>query len=117
MSKIQIINVDGVNYDVEALEPSIEVSNSILTQTINPNTLYVFTNRTNNLVIALGNEIPDKINEFHFILHIGSSAPTITWPSGIVWYGDNQPTIEANKVCEVSILNNVAVFVITNTPS
>jgi hypothetical protein len=39
----------------------------------------------------------------------GSTAPTITWPSGITWFGGSAPTINENKTYQISIQNNLAV--------
>lgn len=41
-----------------------------------------------------------------------STAPTITWPSGIVsWQGGSTPTINASKTYEVSVMGGLALIV------
>ena len=50
------------------------------------------------------------VNHYYIAFNTGSTAPTITWPSGISWYGGNSPVIVANKHYEVSIINNIGVY-------
>lgn len=82
----------------------------ITSQTLAPNTLYVFTDRTNNLTLTLGEPLVGKVSEYHFIIIAGATAPTVTYPDGITWNGGNAPTIAANKIYEISILGNIAAF-------
>ena len=39
-----------------------------------------------------------------------STAPTITWPSGLTWIGGAAPTITGDKTYQISIQNNLAVY-------
>lgn len=88
----------------------IEVANTVASQELAPNTLYKFASRTSALTLTLGTPVSDIANEYHLFLVVGSTAPTITWPTGISWNGGSAPTIAADKTYEVSILNNIAAF-------
>lgn len=94
-------------------ESVVEVTDggSASSQALLPNTLYVFTTRTSNLTLTLTAGETGKVSEYHFFIVAGSTAPTITWPTGISWNGGSAPTIAASKTYEVSILNNIAVFI------
>lgn len=93
-------------------ESVVEITDdgSASSQALSANTLYVFTTRTSDLTLTLTEGETGKVNEYHLFLVIGSTAPTITWPSGISWNGGSAPTIAADKTYEVSILNNVAAY-------
>jgi len=90
--------------------PTLTIPNTTVSQELAPNTLYIFASRTSNLTLTLGSPIVGKANEYHCFIVCGSTAPTITWPTGISWNGGDAPTIAADKTYEISILNNVAAF-------
>ena len=94
-------------------EPSITVEDdgSASSQALSPNTLYVFTTRTSNLTLTLTAGETGKVNEYHLFITTGATAPTITWPVGLSWNGGDPPTIAENKTYEISILNNIAVYI------
>ena len=88
--------------------PRIVVENDVLSQVLAPNTLYIFTERTNNLTLTLGEPLVGKVSEYHCFIVAGATAPTVTYPDGIMWNGGNAPTIAAGKIYEISILGNIA---------
>lgn len=90
--------------------PAITIPSTTAAQELAPNTLYIFAERTGDLTLTLGTPITGIANDYHLFLAIGSTAPTITWPTGITWQGGSAPTIAANTTYEVDILNNVAVY-------
>ena len=90
--------------------PTLTVTDSTAEQVLAPNVLYIFETRTSTLTLTLGTPIDKIANEYHFIVKCGSTAPTINFPSGIAWNGENAPEIAAGKKYEVSILNNIAAF-------
>lgn len=93
-------------------EVIISDSGSAETVTLSSNTLYTFTTRTSDLTLSLGTPTSGIVNEYHLTITIGSTKPTINWPSGLSWYGDgSEPSISTNKTYEVSILNNIAVYI------
>lgn len=95
---------------------TLNVASSVSAQALSPNVLYTFLERTTNLTLRLTAGLLTEANEYHFFLIIGSTAPTITWPTGISWNGGSAPTIAADKTYEVSILNNVAAFIEIDNP-
>ena len=90
--------------------PTETIPSTTSSQELAPNTLYVFAERSTNLTLTLGTPITGIANEYHCFIIVGSTAPTITWPTGISWNGGDAPTIAADKTYEISILNNVAAF-------
>lgn len=89
----------------------IEDSGSALSQELQPNILYKFPVRSSALTLTLAPEQPGKACEYHAIIDTSTSAPTITWPAGISWNTYDEPTITASKTYEISILNNIAVYI------
>jgi hypothetical protein len=63
--------------------PTLTIPNTTASQELAPNTLYIFASRTSNLTLTLGSPIVGKANEYHCFIVCGSTAPTITWPTGI----------------------------------
>ena len=95
-------------------EPSfveIEDGGSASSHALSPNTLYVFTTRTSDLTLTLTTGEAGKVNEYHLFIVTGATAPTITWPIGLSWNGGYPPTITTNKTYEISILNNIAIYI------
>lgn len=90
--------------------PTLTIPSTTASQELAPNTLYVFAERTSDLTLTLGTPITGIANEYHCFVVTGSTAPTITWPTGISWNGGSAPTIAADKTYEISILNNVAAY-------
>ena len=94
---------DGKNYQVEIIE-STET-----TIELQPNKFYKFGEVTElNLTLA---EITDntQLNEFMFEFISGGTATTLTLPDTIKWA--ETPSIEANKIYQCSIVNNVGLMV------
>ena len=48
-------------------------------------------------------------DEYMLEFTAASTAPTITWPSGITWFGGSAPSLTGGKTYQVSIQNNLAV--------
>ena len=90
--------------------PTLTVPDSTAEQVLAPNVLYIFETRTSTLTLTLGTPIEGIANEYHFFVVCGSTAPTINFPSGISWNGENAPKIAADKTYEISILNNIAAY-------
>lgn len=94
---------DGKNYQVEIIE-STET-----TVELQPNKFYKFGEVTElNLSLA---EITDntQLNEFMFEFVSGETATTLTLPDTIKWA--ETPDVEANKIYQCSIVNNVGLIV------
>jgi hypothetical protein len=81
-----------------------------------PNTLYKLGVLSGSVTIALATPSDANIeNEYRFTFTVDSTAPTITWPSGITWQGnclDNSvPDIEADGYYEVSIEDSKGIII------
>lgn len=50
------------------------------------------------------------LNHYYFCFDTPSTAPTITWPTGLTWAGGNAPSIDGAKHYEVSIINSIATY-------
>ena len=75
-----------------------------------PNREYQLGTLSGNITFTLASGTSGVTNHYFWSFDTGSTAPTITWPSGITsWYGGSAPTINASKHYEVSVLNGVAV--------
>ena len=93
---------NGKNYSVEIVEST---SN---TQEIQSNKFYKF-GEVSSLNITLA-AITDTsvLNEYMFEFTSGSTATTLTLPNTIKWL--ETPSIEANKIYQCSIVDNVGVL-------
>lgn len=73
-----------------------------------PNVLYNLGELTGSVTFALATPADNTIvNHYYWTFETGSTAPTITWPSGISWVGGSAPTINADKHYEISVLNGI----------
>lgn len=93
-------------------EISVADTGSAATQELAANTLYIFPNRTNDLTLTLGTPVTGEASEYHFIVEVGSTLPTITMPTGLTWKSSETIAFDANTTYEVSILDNYAIFVV-----
>lgn len=86
------------------------------TFTLTPNTFHVW-NEVANLTLTLGSETVGVANEFLFQFTSGTTATTLSLPDDIKWAGD-APTIEDNKIYQVSILKGLgSVLEFDNAPT
>lgn len=75
-----------------------------------PNVMYNLGTLTGTVTFSLASPTYNTIvNHYYWTFTAGSTAPTITWPSGISWFGGSAPVITAGKHYDVSILDNIAV--------
>ena len=79
------------------------------TFTLTPNTFHVWDEVT-SLTLTLGSETSGVANEFIFQFTSGATATSLTLPDDIKWANDFTPTIDDNKIYQISILNGLAVF-------
>lgn len=93
---------NGKNYSVEIVEST---SN---TQEIQTNKFYKFGEvSTLNITLAAITDTT-QLNEYMFEFISGATATTLTLPNTIKWL--ETPSIEANKVYQCSIVNNIGVL-------
>ena len=97
-----INGTNGKNYSVEIVE------STLTTQEIEPNKFYKF-GEVSSLNITLA-AITDTsvLNEFMFEFISGATATTLTLPNTVKWI--ETPTIEANKIYQCSIVDNIGVL-------
>lgn len=93
-------------------EISIADTGSAATQELAANTLYIFPNRTSDLTLTLGTPVTGEASEYHFIVEVGSTLPTITLPAGLTWKSSDTIAFDTDTTYEVSILDNYAIFVV-----
>lgn len=75
-----------------------------------PNVMYNLGVLSGNTTFALATPADANIvNHYYWTFDTGSTAPTITWPSGLSWFGGSAPTINASKHYEISVLNGIGV--------
>ena len=93
---------DAINPAVQSAQPSGGFA---------PNVLYNLGELTGNVTFALATPADANIaNHYYWTFDTASSAPTITWPTGITWMGGSAPTINADKHYEISVLNGIGTF-------
>lgn len=73
--------------------------------TLTPNTFHIW-NEVASLTLDFGSETTGVANEYLFQFTSGALATTLSLPDDIKWTGD-APTIEANKIYQVSILKGL----------
>lgn len=91
--------------DGKADKPTIATT---LPTTLVANTYYNLGTITGSKTIALPSS-RTATDEFMIQFTTSTTAPTITWPSGVTWLG-GAPTIKASKTYQVSIMNNLGVI-------
>lgn len=75
-----------------------------------PNVMYNLGTLSGNTTFALATPSDANIvNHYYWTFDTSSTAPTITWPSGLSWFGGSAPTINASKHYEISVLDGIAV--------
>lgn len=95
-------------------EVNHETSDTTLTLT--PNTFHVW-DEVASLTLDFGSETAGVANEYLFQFTSGATAMSLTLPDDIKWANDT-PTIEPNKIYQVSILKGLAsVLEFDNTPA
>jgi hypothetical protein len=79
------------------------------TFTLTPNTFHVW-DRVASLDLSFANEQVDVTNEYTFQFTSGATPTSLTLPDTIQWV-NGAPNIEANKIYQVSIVNNIGLIV------
>lgn len=75
-----------------------------------PNVMYALGTLTGSVTFALAAAVSGIVNHYFWTFTAGSTAPTITWPSGLTWVGGSAPEIAAGSHYEISVLDGVAAF-------
>lgn len=89
--------------------PYEQLTGSSQTVTLAPNKIYV-AGELSSLSFSLGtNSYTDYLAIYHIRFESGSTATTVTWPSGLLFKDGVTPTIDPNKTYEVNIIDNLCV--------
>lgn len=86
--------------------PKVEKTSSDTASELASNTFYVFPEMASLEIALVTPSNTDIVSEYKFRFTSGASATTLTLPSGVI--GDI--TIEANKVYEISIIDNYLAY-------
>jgi hypothetical protein len=95
------LEVDGSIYESEWIVGQYDISD------MQPNTFYVFPECNELVIQSFGSETAGIANEFLFQFTSGSTPTTLSLPNDIRWANDTPPTIEANKIYQISILKGL----------
>lgn len=82
---------------------------------LTPNTFHVWDEVT-ELDLSLGAETAGVANEYLFQFTSGSTATTLSLPDDIKWANDDAPTIETDKIYQISILKGLGSVLEWNIP-
>lgn len=108
-TKIAEIDIDGDKTGIFAPTPSedsvIHITTAVTEYTIATNALYIFDTELVELDVTLQGE---AAKDHHFIFTSGSTPTEIYFPQEVI-FPDNF-SIEANKVYEISVLNNLLLY-------
>lgn len=75
-----------------------------------PDVVYSLGTLTGTVTFALAAAVSGNVNHYFWMFDTGSTAPTVTWPTGITWAAGSAPTVAASKHYEVSVLNGIAYY-------
>lgn len=111
---IVLSNNDTITVDLNHQHPqyySKEVETSNPSGGFLPDAAYNLGTLTGTVVtFALAASVTGQLNHYFWMFDTGSTAPTVTWPSGITWADGSAPTVAANKHYEISVLNGIAYY-------
>lgn len=75
-----------------------------------PDVVYDLGEISGSVTFALSAAVSGNVNHYFWMFDTGSTAPTVTWPSGITWADGSAPTPAASKHYEVSVLGGIAMY-------
>lgn len=111
------INISGGGGGGSSAYSEVNHGTADTTFALTPNTFHIW-DEVASLTLTLGDETAGVANEFLFQFNSGSTATTLTLPDTLKWANDSAPTIEVNKIYQISILKGLAsVLVFDNAPS
>lgn len=94
--------------------PVNEVTGSTVTQALDPNEFYVFGEVTSLTLTLTAGEV-GVLNEYHFRFTSGSTPTTLDLPMDVVM--PDSFSVDANKIYEISIIDEYGVFAAWDTLS
>ena len=75
-----------------------------------PDVVYSLGTLTGTITFSLAAAVTGNVNHYFWMFDTSSTAPTITWPTGITWAAGAAPTVAASKHYEISILGGIAYY-------
>ena len=75
-----------------------------------PDVVYSLGTLTGTVTFTLAAAVTGNVNHYFWMFDTSSTAPTITWPTGITWASGSAPTVAASKHYEISVLNGIAYY-------
>lgn len=115
LSKIELEGIGNMFLSNDGSYKSVNISKEenndemVITKTISPNIFYQFGEVT-SLTLTLDSEISGVYNEYMIQFTSGESPTNLIFTDNIKWIGGVTPTIESNKVYQISIVNKLAVI-------
>lgn len=103
------VSSGGVYSALQNKADAVTVGSSMPSGGFLPNVFYNLGTITGNVTWSLA-AASLACDEYMIQFTAGSTAPTITWPSGLTWIGGAAPTITGDKTYQISIQNNLAVY-------
>lgn len=111
------ITIEGGSGGGSSAYSEVSHGTSDTTFALTPNVFHIW-EEVASLTLTLGDETAGVANEFLFQFNSGETTTTLTLPDTLKWANDSVPTIEANKIYQISILKGLAsVLVFDNTPA
>lgn len=110
---IVLSNNDTITLDLNHNHPayySKVAETSIPSGGFLPDVIYKLGTLTGSVTFALAAAVTGNANHYFIVFDTGSTAPTITWPSGLTWAAGSAPTLAANKHYEISIMDGIAAY-------
>ena len=100
------ITISGGSSSGSSAYSEVSHGTSDTTFTLTPNTFHIW-DEVSSLTLTLGAETSGVANEYIFQFTSGSEPTTLSLPDDIKWTGGETPTIEANKIYQISILKGL----------
>lgn len=93
--------------------PTVSKGTSTTSTALSPNTFYVWGVVSKVTISSFDAGTTQDTGTKEYIFQFTSNSggtTTLSMPSSVKWVGGNAPTIEANTVYQVSVVNNMAVY-------
>lgn len=75
-----------------------------------PDVVYSLGTLTGSVTFSLASPVTGNVNHYFWMFDTSSTAPTITWPSGLTWAAGSAPSVSASRHYEISVLGGVAYY-------
>lgn len=99
---------DAINPSVQSSQPAGGFA---------PGVVYDLGTLTGSVTFDLAAGVTGKVNAYHWTFDTGSTAPTVNWPSGVIWPDNVTPTVDTGKHYEVLVRNGYGSILVYTLPS